>query len=178
MTATTDNWSDVEAAAKSVLPQNVIDFIAECRKEERPESFLIAILHKVQDEFGFLSQDKLDAVAQLLQVPTARVTGVASFYHFFRLTPRGKYVISLCMGTACYVNGADRVGDKLVDELGINFGETTKDGMFTLEATRCLGTCGLAPVAMVEEEVHGKLTPDQIPALLEKYINEARHAMA
>ena len=119
---------------------------AETRAER--DSQLIAVLHKVQAEFGYLAEAHLDAVAQLLQVPAAKVAGVASFYHYFRLSPRGKFIINVCLGTACYVKGADRVAQKLMDELGIAFGETSTDGIFTLEAARCLGTCGLAPVLM------------------------------
>ena len=109
-----------------------------------------------------------------MQVPAAKVAGVASFYHFFRLQPRGRFVINVCLGTACYVKGADRVAQKVMEELGITWGETSKDGIFTLEAARCLGTCGLAPVVMIGEEIHGNVTPDQVPALLEKYLKKAR----
>ena len=99
----------------------------------------------VQAKFGYLNSAHLDAVAQLLQVPAAKVAGVASFYHFFRLQPRGKYIINVCLGTACYVKGSDRIAQRVIDELGITWGETSKDGIFTLEQSRCLGTCGLAP---------------------------------
>jgi len=109
-----------------------------------------------------------------MQIPAAKVTGVATFYHFFRLQPRGKYMINVCMGTACYVKGADRVLEKLKEELGIDIGETTKDRLFTLEATRCLGTCGLAPVITIDGQVYGEVTPDQIPGLLEKTIKGTR----
>jgi NADH:ubiquinone oxidoreductase subunit E len=107
-------------------------------------------------------------------VPAAKVAGVASFYHFFRLKPRGKFMINVCLGTACYVKGAERVAQKLMEELGIHWGETSKDGVFTLEASRCLGTCGLAPVVMVNNEVHGEVTADQVPMILEKYIKKAK----
>ena len=111
-----------------------------------------------------------------MQVPAAKVAGVASFYHFFRLQPRGRFIINVCLGTACYVKGADRVARKLIEELGITWGETSKDGIFTLEQARCLGTCGLAPVVMIGEEVHGQVTPDQVPGILEKYLRKAREA--
>ncbi len=172
--ARTDNWEQIEASAKSALPPDVVQFIDECRAGPHSESQLISVLHKVQGHFGHLGQPQLDAVAQLLQVPTAKVTGVATFYHFFRLQPRGRFLISVCMGTACYVNGADKVADKLREELGIDFGQTTTDQMFSLEEARCLGTCGLAPVVMINDEVHAKVTPDQIPALLEKQIQKTR----
>lgn len=172
--ANTDNWADVEKVSRAALPEHVVSFIEECRQHPHPESNLISVLHKVQGHFGHLGREQLDAVAQLLQVPTAKVTGVATFYHFFRLQPRGRFMISVCMGTACYVKGADKVADRLREELGIDFGETTTDGLFSLEEARCLGTCGLAPVVMINETVHAKVTPDQIPALLEKQIAGTR----
>ncbi len=174
MSTCTDNWEQVEAAAKWVLGEPIVDLIAEYRSRPRPESQLIAVLHRVQSQFGYLAEAHLDAVAQLMQIPAAKVAGVASFYHFFRLKPRGKFVINVCLGTACYVKGADRVAEKLTEELGITWGETSKDGVFTLEGARCLGTCGLAPVVMVDNQIHGNITPDQVPALLEKYLKKAK----
>ena len=108
-------------------------------------------------------------MTELLGVPAAKVAGVASFYHFFRLAPRGKFIINVCMGTACYVKGADRIAQRLIDELGITWGETSKDGVFTMEQARCLGTCGLAPVLTIAEDMHGQVTPDQVPEILEKF---------
>jgi NADH:ubiquinone oxidoreductase subunit E len=170
----TDNWEQVEAAAKLVLGEPIVAAIEKYRGQPHSESQLIAVLHKVQAEFGYLSDSHLDAVAQLLQVPAAKVAGVASFYHFFRLKPRGKFIINVCLGTACYVKGAERVAQRVIDELGITWGETSKDGIFTLEGARCLGTCGLAPVVMIDDEIHGDVTPDQVPALLEKYLKKAK----
>jgi NADH:ubiquinone oxidoreductase subunit E len=174
MSITTDNWPQVEVAARETLGQPIAEFIDQCRQTEHPASNLIAVLHKVQAKFGFLGPEQLDAVAQLLQVPAAKVSGVASFYHFFRLQPRGRFLINVCLGTACYVKGADRVAQKLMDELGIQWGETSKDGVFTLEGTRCLGTCGLAPVMMIGDEVHANVTPDQVPVILQKYLDKAK----
>jgi NADH:ubiquinone oxidoreductase subunit E len=118
----------------------------------------------------------MNAVAQLAQIPLAKVTGVATFYHLFRLQPRGKHVISVCMGTACYVKGADKLSQRLMDELGIQYGETTKDGMFSLDNSRCLGTCGLAPVIMVDDQVYGPVTPSEITIILENYIKKPKAA--
>ncbi len=174
----TDNWSAVEAAAKLVLGEKLSEYIGQVRRGSEPSSQLIAVLHKVQEQFGHLGDTQLDAVAQLMQVPAAKVAGVASFYHYFRLKPRGKFIINVCLGTACYVKGADRVAQKLMDELGIAFGETSTDGIFSLEAARCLGTCGLAPVLMVGDEVHPQVTPDQVPLILEKYLDKARREAA
>ena len=90
------------------------------------------------------------------------------------IRPSGKYLINVCLGTACYVKGADRVAQRFMDELGVTFGETTTDGVFTLEGSRCLGTCGLAPIVMIEEDVHAQVTPDQVPVILEKYLEKSR----
>jgi NADH:ubiquinone oxidoreductase subunit E len=97
------------------------------------------------------------------------VYGVATFYSQFKLKPSGKYIVSVCLGTACYVKGSQKVLEKLSEELKIPVGDTTDDGLFTLSATRCLGACGLAPVMTINDEVYGRLTPDQIPAIIAKY---------
>lgn len=170
----TDNWKSIETRSKAALPEAIVEYIAQCRGDEHSESYLISILHKVQNHFGYLGAEQMDAVAQLLQVPAAKVSGVATFYHFFRLKPRGQFMISVCLGTACYVKGAQGVLERVKEELGVDVGETTKDGIFTLQASRCLGTCGLAPVVMIDDEVHGKVRPDHIPVLLQKYREKAR----
>lgn len=168
-TSTTDNWEAVKAACLDILPEHIVAFIEQNRDMEHSESQLIATLHMVQAHFGFLGRDKMHAVAQLAQVPLAKVTGVATFYHYFRLQPRGKHIINVCLGTACYVKGADKLSQRLMDDLGIQFGETTKDGVFSLDSTRCLGTCGLAPVVMVDDQVYGPVTPSEISIILDKY---------
>ena len=141
MCTTTDNREQVEATARQVLGEQIVALIEQYRQESNPESQLIAVLHRVQAEHGYLAEAHLDAVAQLMRVPAAKVAGVASFYHYYRLQPRGRFMISVCLGTACYVKGADRVAQKLMEELGVQFGETTTDGVFTLESSRCIGTC-------------------------------------
>jgi NADH:ubiquinone oxidoreductase subunit E len=176
MATATENWAEVEAKAKACLPPAVVDFIEQCRKSPECESHLIAVLHRVQGHFGHLGREQLDAVAQLMQIPAAKVAGVATFYHFFRLEKRGRFTINVCLGTACYVKGADKVVAKFQEELGVDFGETSKDGLFTLEISRCLGTCGLAPVVMIDNDVHPKVKPDHVPALLEKYRQKAEDA--
>ena len=173
MSTTTDNWKEVQTTAEAALTPAIVQYIEKCISGPEPQSQLISVLHKVQSHFGYLGSPQLDAVAQLLQVPAAKVAGVASFYHFFRLQPTGRFKINICMGTACYVKGAERVAQKVMDELGITWGETSKDGVYTLEGSRCLGTCGLAPVIMINDEVHGSVTPDQVPGILEKYREKA-----
>ncbi len=168
-TPQTENWPQVQSEAESALTPEIVEYIRTSRARAHPESHLISVLHKVQEHFGYLDPEQLEAVAQLLQVPASTVSGVATFYHFFRLTPKGKHTISICMGTACYVKGAAAVAERFFEELGVRNGETTTDGQFTLAGTRCLGTCGLAPVVMIDEDVHGGVSPDQVPVLIDKY---------
>jgi len=170
----TDNWEVVKATSLRILPLHIVEFIEKNAKTEHPESNLIATLHMVQAHFGFLGQTQMHAVAQLAQIPYATVTGVATFYHYFRLQPRGKHVINVCLGTACYVKGADKLIARLSDDLGVHLGETTKDQMFSLESARCLGTCGLAPVMMVGEQVYGPVTPAEASRILDKYLKEEK----
>ena len=174
MKSATDNWDDVLAESRKALPEHLLAYIDEVRKGPEPNSQLISVLHKVQGHFGCLGREQLDAVAQLLRIPQAKVTGVATFYHFFRLTPRGRFMINVCLGTACYVKGASEVAARFKEELGIQFGETSGDGMFSLETSRCLGTCGLAPVVMIDDEVHGRVKAEQVPALLDRYRERVR----
>ncbi|MDR2561334.1 MAG: NADH-quinone oxidoreductase subunit NuoE [Holophagales bacterium] len=176
--ACTDNWEEIRNECAKHMPQHIIDFIEESKGHEHPEGNLISILHKVQAHFGFLSKEQLEAVSQLAQIPLAKVAGIATFYHYFRLTPRGKHIINVCMGTACYVKGSEKISQKLKEALGIDFGETTKDCLFTLEAARCLGCCGLAPVIMIDEQVYGPIGPNDIGPILDKYKKEAKSVEA
>jgi len=170
----TDNWAEVQSACKEILPEAIVNYIEGFNGQTHSESNLIAILHKVQGHFGYLGKEQLHAVAQLAQIPLAKVTGVATFYHYFRLQPRGKHIISVCLGTACYVKGADKISSRLQDDLGITFGETTKDGLFSLESTRCVGTCGLAPVILVDDQVYGPVTPAEASLILDKYTKKGK----
>jgi NADH:ubiquinone oxidoreductase subunit E len=163
-----------EGKAKAVLPEPVIAYIEGCMQRGRPESNLIAVLHKVQEHFGYLGGEHMDAVSVLMQIPAAKVTGVASFYHFFNFTPRGKHRISICMGTACFVKGAGRVLDRLKDLLGIDIGETTADRMFSIDIARCVGACALAPVLIVDDKVYAEVKPDQVAKILGEYGFDAR----
>ena len=130
---------------------------------------LMPIMQRAQDIFGYLPEEVQNYIAKELDIPVSDIYGVATFYAQFNLEPKGKYIISVCMGTACYVKGSQQVLDKLEEVLEVPAGRTTKDGLFTLNATRCLGACGLAPVMMIGDEVYGRLTPDEIPAILAKY---------
>jgi len=130
---------------------------------------LMPILQHAQSIFGCVSLDVQKHIADSLGITLSEVYGVATFYSQFKLKPSGKYIVSVCLGTACYVKGSQKVLEKLSEELKIPVGDTTDDGLFTLSATRCLGACGLAPVMTVNDEVYGRLTPDQIPAIIAKY---------
>lgn len=148
-------------------------FIAEMMTKEHADSHLIDVLHKTQGLYGYLPTDVMDEIAQEMQIPTAHIWGVATFYHYFKLKPPGKYEISLCLGTACYVKGATQVLQAIKEELKIDFGEMTADGLFSLGPARCLGACGLAPVVMIGDRIHGELTPKKIVQILKDYRKQA-----
>lgn len=151
---------------KYTLDNDIIEYIKECNIQEHPESYLIAVLHKIQNRYGFLSEIHMDEVAYLLKVPTANIYGVATFYHYFKLKPRGKYSVSVCLGTACFVKGAESVLNAFKNELGIEMGETSSDGNFSIEGTRCIGVCALAPVVTINDRVYSNVTPNQVSQIL------------
>lgn len=130
---------------------------------------LMPVLQEAQEIFGYLPIEVQNYIAEELDIPVTDVYGVATFYSQFSLKPKGKYRVGVCLGTACYVKGAQKVLDELSEVLEVDVGATTEDGTFTLEATRCLGACGLAPVIMINDDVYGRLTPDDIPEIIEKY---------
>lgn len=129
---------------------------------------LIPVLHEIQDMYGYLPEEALQIVSRELGMSMAEIYGVATFYSFFSLEPKGEHIIRVCMGTACYIKGAQGVLDRLSQELNVPVQGTTADGKFTLEATRCLGACGLAPVMTIGEKVHGRLAPNEIPKILKQ----------
>ena len=128
------------------------------------------VLQAAQEIFGYLPEEVQIMVAEGLDIPLSEVYGVASFYSFFSLNPKGKYQISVCLGTACYVKGAADVLDAVKKKLNIVPGGITSDGLFSLDACRCIGACGLAPVMTITDDVYGRLTPDQIGPILDKYL--------
>jgi bidirectional [NiFe] hydrogenase diaphorase subunit len=135
---------------------------------------LIQVLHAAQQMFGYLGADVIRYVATALKLPISHVYGVVTFYHFFTTVPRGKHLIMVCRGTGCHVRGSDAILTALEKELGINEGETTKDGLFSLTTARCIGACALAPALSVGDDVYGKLIADKVPQLckveLKKYV--------
>lgn len=133
------------------------------------KSNLIQVLNGVQEHYGYVPKDAMIYISEEMGIPVAEIYGVVTFYSRFSLKPKGKYNICVCQGTACYVKGAERILDKVKQELGIEVGETTEDGKFSLEPTRCLGACGLAPVFTVNGEVYGKATVEKVKKILDEY---------
>lgn len=131
---------------------------------------LIQILNEVQEYYGYVPEKAQVAISEYLSIPMAEIYGVITFYSRFTLKPKGKYHIAVCLGTACFVKGSEKILDRAKERLGIDVGETTKDGKFSLEATRCVGACGLAPVFTVNDEVYGKATVKTMDEILDKYM--------
>lgn len=139
------------------------------QKYQKVEGGIIGALHEVQDNYGYISTPAQKYLSETLQVPMAEIYGIITFYSRFTLTPKGKYNVQVCMGTACYVKGAEKVLEKFKSELGIEEGATTDDGTFSLEAVRCIGACGLAPAIVVNSEVYGKMDESKVTEVLTKY---------
>ncbi len=138
-------------------------------KYARDESSLIAMLQDLQEEYSYLPREALEQISREMGVPLSRILSLATFFRAFSLKPKGKHPIHVCLGTACHVRGGQLILEKFERELGIKTGETTSDLLFSLDAVRCLGCCGLAPVVMVGEEVHGKVTQTKVPVIIKKY---------
>lgn len=137
-------------------------------KYEGVEGSLIAILQKTQDIYGYLPAEVIRYISARVGIKPAKIIGVATFYTQFRFEPVGKYLIMLCKGTACHVNGSDRIESVITQELGIKDGETTKDGLFTLKNVACLGCCSLSPVMMINDDTYGSLTPEKTKQILKE----------
>ena len=154
---------------KICLSQRRIDEIKNvCRPYPTGPGELINILHGVQDTLGYLPKEVQELIALELGISAARVYGVVSFYSFFTMKPKGKYPISVCMGTACYVRGGEKVLDEFRRQLGIEVGGTTPDGLFSLDSLRCVGACGLAPVVMIGPRVYGRLKVTDVKGILDE----------
>ena len=138
-------------------------------ENKHDKSNLMVVMQKAQDIYGYLPFEVQNMIAEGMQVPLEKVYGVATFYAQFSLSPKGKYNISVCLGTACYVKGSGDLFDKISERLGIGADECTEDGKFSLTACRCIGACGLAPVLTVNDDVYGRLTVDDVDGILAKY---------
>ena len=141
-------------------------------KYKQDKSNLIQILNEVQEYYGYVPQKAQLAISNYLNIPMAEIYGVITFYARFTLKPKGKYHVAICLGTACFVKGSEQIIERAKARLGIDVGETTKDGKYSLEATRCIGACGLAPVFTVNGEVYGKATVKMFDEVLDKYEKE------
>ncbi len=155
---------------KIELKKSQVETIKEiCKSFNNNPGELINVLHKVQSTFGYLPAEVQEVVAQELNVPLAKVYGVVTFYSFFTMIPKGKYPVSVCTGTACYVRGAETVLQEFKKVLKIEVGETTSDGRFSLGCLRCVGACGLSPVVMVGEKTYGRVSPDMVKDIIKEY---------
>ena len=153
--------SDIALSIKSIID-----------KYSNPEESLIAVLQDVQNEVGYISREAVECITRITGVPSSRIMGVASFYAGFRLKPVGKYRIMVCMGTACHVNGAERIGDTVGRVLGIDAGDVTEDGLFSWEEVACLGCCSISPAMMINDTAYGNLTPDKVKSVIDSIREE------
>jgi len=155
---------------KIKLAEKTIDLIKEiCASFDNKEGELINVLHQVQGKLGYLPAEVQEVIARELNMSVAKVYGVVTFYSFFTMKPQGEHPISICMGTACYVRGAEQVLSEFKRQLKIEVGQTTEDGKFSLSSLRCVGACGLAPVVMVGERVFGRVSPQQVSKIITEY---------
>lgn len=155
--------SDSERDEKQESLQEVFD------KYRDVSGAIIPVLQEAQDIYGYLPKEVLEQISEELKIPLSKVYGITTFYAQFHLTPRGRNIVRVCLGTACHVRGGAQVLEKLQEELQIDDGETTEDLSFTLESVACIGACGLAPVIMINDDTHGKLAPDKIKEILSAY---------
>lgn len=153
--------------------QKIKDICERYKDEKTP---LMMILHDIQHEYGYIPLEVQEIVSQETGITVAEIYGVVTFYSFFSLKPKGKYVIGCCLGTACYVKGAQQVIDKFQEILHIAPGETSEDGLFTLDALRCIGACGIAPAVSINGTVYPKMEVSQVPKIIEQYRKDAEVA--
>ena len=152
-------------------PEQEEQLKAVIEKNKDDKSMLMHVMQEAQAIYGYLPREVQVMIAEGMDIPLEKIYGVATFYAQFSLSPKGEYDISVCLGTACYVKGAQPIIDKISEILGVEPGECTEDGKFSLEECRCIGACGLAPVFTINGEVYGKITADDVPGILAKYMN-------
>ena len=151
------------------ISESAVKMICEiCDRHANEKTPLMMILSDIQNEYGYIPLEVQEIVSRQTGISVAEIYGVVTFYSFFSLTPKGKYIIGCCLGTACYVKGAQNVIDKFSEILGIKPGQTTADGLFTLDALRCIGACGIAPAVSISGTVHPKMTVDKVPAIIKE----------
>ncbi len=160
--------AEVTANAETQIDIRELDQMIEDEFGNDKEN-LIMILQAIQRRYNYLPKPALTYLSAKIGIPYSRIYGVATFYSTFSLEPRGRHIVSICLGTACHVRGGERIHDRICDALNIHDGQTTEDGRFTLESVRCIGCCSLGPVIKVDEEMHGRLTADQVAQILDHY---------
>jgi NADH-quinone oxidoreductase subunit E/NADP-reducing hydrogenase subunit HndA len=153
-----------------VAQKQINEIISRYKDEETP---LMLILSDIQKEYGYIPLEVQELVSEKTGIPVAEIYGVVTFYSYFSLEPKGKYVIGVCLGTACYVKGSQMVIDKFSELLNIKPGQTTEDGLFTLDALRCIGACGIAPAVSINGKVYSKVSVNQVAGIIESYRQEA-----
>ncbi|MDX9810835.1 MAG: NADH-quinone oxidoreductase subunit NuoE [Bacteroidales bacterium] len=158
------------SSIKIELRQEDVTKIQEiCASFNKDPQELINVLHGCQQHFGYLPAEVQEVISSELGIPVAKIYGVVTFYSFFTMTPKGRHPISICMGTACYVRGAEKVLDEFKKELNLQVGQTSPDGKFSLSSLRCVGACGLAPVVLVGDKTYGRVAPDDVKNILKEY---------
>ena len=163
----------LEEDSRAHLQEAAVKKIIEiCDRYANDKTPLMMILSDIQKEYGYIPLEVQELVSEKTGISVAEIYGVVTFYSFFSLTPKGKYVIGVCLGTACYVKGAQQIIDKFSDIIGIKPGETSEDGLFTLDALRCIGACGIAPAVTINGKVYPKLTVDAVPGIVAEYIED------
>ena len=159
------------SSVKIELRQDQVDKINSiCDSFGNQEGELINVLHKSQETFGYLPAEVQEVISEKMEIPAAKVYGVVTFYSFFTMIPKGKYPISICTGTACYVRGAETVLNEFKKQLKIEVGETDVNGLFSLSCLRCVGACGLAPVVQVGDKTYGRVAPDDVAEIIGEYL--------
>ena len=160
------NCTSCNCSNSKNLPEELVKIFEKYAKKREN---VIPLLQDVQEKYGYLSKESLINISEYLNVPTSNIYGVATFYNQFRLLPLGKHIIRVCRGTACHVKGSEKILEKIESDLNIKAGETTPDGLFTIETVACVGACSIAPVITVDEEFYGRLQQKDVTALLDKY---------
>ena len=164
-------WSAFDEVIREFFPTSHTGAQSPDFKESRAskESLLIPLLQKLQNAYGYLPKDVITRLSERTGIFVSQIMGVVTFYSQFRLKPIGKNIVKICFGTACHVIGAENIADAICGELGVKLGETTEDKMFTVESVACLGCCSLAPVIMINDETHGRLTPDSARSVIREF---------
>mgnify|MGYP006291139975 CR=1 FL=1 len=159
----------METTEKTIYKKKIKDFKKDLITKKGQDGILIPLLQSAQNSYGYIPEKAIHYISELVDIPAADIYGVITFYSQFRLKPLGKYVVKLCEGTACHVNGAKNILTALKHETGIDINETSDDGLFTLQSVACLGCCSLAPAVMINDETYGNLTPDKVKKIITKY---------